>query len=300
MREQRTPEARPKARPVKVASAGKTPRKATTPRSKPHALDLKRWRDYETIFTGSLWMIPARDNQNGHSYDYHGNCVPQIITQLLARYTKPQDVLLDLFAGSGTSLIEAANQDRRALGVELQASMTKTVNAKLKTQGKSPQARVIQGDSSDSTHISPKIQKALHQHFAATQAQFLFLHPPYADIIRFSDDPSCLSNAANVDGFIERFESVARVGFDFLEAGRFAAVVIGDKYENGELIPLGFLCLAAMQRAGFKTKAIVVKNMTGNERGKGKTANLWRYRALAGGFYLFDHEYVLVFEKPHS
>ena len=28
-------------------------------------------------------------------------------------------------------------------------------------------------------------------------------------------------------------------------------------------------------------------NMQGNERAKGKTANLWRYRALAGGFYIF-------------
>ncbi len=30
---------------------------------------------------------------------------------------------------------------------------------------------------------------------------------------------------------------------------------------------------------------------------KGKTANLWRYRALAGGFYIFKHEYVMVFQK---
>ena len=40
------------------------------------------------------------------------------------------------------------------------------------------------------------------------------------------------------------------------------------------------------------------KDMQGNERAKGKTANLWRYRALAGGFYIFKHEYVMVFQKP--
>ena len=40
-----------------------------------------------------------------------------------------------------------------------------------------------------------------------------------------------------------------------------------------------------------------IAKMVGNERAKGKTANLWRYRALAGGFYIFKHEYVMVFQK---
>jgi hypothetical protein len=41
-----------------------------------------------------------------------------------------------------------------------------------------------------------------------------------------------------------------------------------------------------------------VKNIEGNEFGKGRTNNLWRYRALRGGFYIFKHEYVLICQKP--
>jgi hypothetical protein len=52
-----------------------------------------------------------------------------------------------------------------------------------------------------------------------------------------------------------------------------------------------------MNEAGFKTKSIIVKNIEGNEIGKGKTGNLWRYRALAGGFYIFKHEYIVIFQK---
>ena len=44
-------------------------------------------------------------------------------------------------------------------------------------------------------------------------------------------------------------------------------------------------------------KGIIVKDIQGNERAKGKTANLWRYRALAGGFFIFKHEYVMIFQK---
>ncbi|HEY9745359.1 MAG TPA: hypothetical protein V6C99_03990, partial [Oculatellaceae cyanobacterium] len=129
-------------------------------------------------------------------------------------------------------------------------------------------------------------------------AQFLFLHPPYADIIRFSESEQDLSNATSTEAFLDQFEVVCRLGYELLEPGRFAGLVIGDKYANGELIPLGFLCMERMNRVGFTTKSIIVKNITGNEKAKGRMNNLWRYRALVGGFYIFKHEYVILFHKP--
>jgi hypothetical protein len=98
--------------------------------------------------------------------------------------------------------------------------------------------------------------------------------------------------------FLDQFEAIAKNGYDLLQPGRFAGLVIGDKYASGELIPLGFLTMQVMTDLGFRLKSIVVKNIEGNEIGKGKTNNLWRYRALAGGFYLFKHEYVILFQKP--
>ncbi len=122
--------------------------------------------------------------------------------------------------------------------------------------------------------------------------------PPYHNIIRFTPHERDLSNAPDTDSFLRAFRRVARIGFELLEAGRFAALVIGDKYEDRELVPLGFLTMQEMVKAGFRVKSIVVKNIVGNERGKGKATNLWRYRALAGGFYIFRHEYVIIFQKP--
>ena len=82
-----------------------------------------------------------------------------------------------------------------------------------------------------------------------------------------------------------------------MEKDRFAALIIGDKYAYGELVPLGFECMARMNKLGFRTKSIIVKNIEGNEKCKGKNANLWRYRALYGGFYIFKHEYIIIFQK---
>lgn len=260
-------------------------------------IDVNRWRDYESIETGSLWMINGRERQNGHQLDYHGNCVPQILTQLLTRYTKQGDVVLDLFLGSGTSAIESVNLGRKAIGVELKADMAEYVRQKLEEQGKSQDVEIINGDSANAGWTGKSIQRSL-KHFEREKAQFLFLHPPYADIIRFSDSENDLSNAESTEAFLEMFEQVCQLGYDMLEPGRFAGLVIGDKYAAGTLIPLGFLCMERMNRLGFTTKSIIVKNISGNEKAKGRMSNLWRYRALVGGFYIFKHEYVFLMQKP--
>jgi methylase of polypeptide subunit release factors len=258
-------------------------------------LDPARWREYEDVWTDSLWLIESRDRSGGHRLDYHGNFVPQIATQTLLRYTRRDDIVLDLFLGSGTSAIEALRLNRRLIGVELQPELVAAVREKLQS-APADRVRILQGDSVAPETVA-QVRAALDG-MDATHAQLLILHPPYHDIIRFSTHPSDLSNAPDLQTFLDRFETVARHGYDLLEPGRFAVLVIGDKYVRGELVPLGFYCLDRCMRVGFSPKAIVVKNITGNEIGKGRASNLWRYRALAGGYYIFKHEYVLIFRKP--
>jgi len=260
-------------------------------------IKLDEWREYPDISTDSLWLYNSRERGQGHQLDYHGNCIPQILTQLLSRYTKSDDIVLDLFLGSGTTAIEAVNMGRRVIGVELQPKMTDYVTGKLEEQGKSSDTVIIEGDSANIQKTGPKIKAAL-KYFGEEEAQFVFLHPPYDDIIRFSEMKGDLSTCTSTEEFLDGFEDVCKQAFLHLAPGRFAAVTIGDKYTNGELVPLGFQCMERMNRAGFKTKSIIVKNISGNEKAKGKMGNLWRYRALAGGFYVFKHEYVFIFEKP--
>ncbi len=267
------------------------------PKTTPYSdIDLTRWREYDHVWTDSLWLIEARDHTGGHRLDYHGNFVPQIATQTYLRYTKENDVVLDLFLGSGTSAIEAVRLKRRLIGIELKPDLVEAVRAKVPPTLLDDRICILQGDST-LTETTARVREALAA-MDTEYAQLLVLHPPYHSIIRFSDDPADLSNAPSLGTFLNLFETVAHHGFDLLEPGRFAVLVIGDKYTKGELIPLSFYCLERMQRAGFRTKGIVVKNITGNERGKGRDSNLWRYRALAGGYYIFKHEYIIIFQKP--
>ena len=268
-----------------------------SPKQKPWSdIDLNRWREYEEIKTDSLWLYDNRASGDGHELDYHGNFIPQIATQIFTRYSKRDDIVLDLFLGSGTSAIEAVRLERRCIGVELKPDLVQYVRDKISPNFLDSRIHLLQGNSADPA-IVPHISDVLRS-MQANFAHLLILHPPYADIIKFSNHSDDLSNAASIDIFLDGFETVARHGYELLAPGRFATLIIGDKYAGGELVPLGFWCMERMNRVGFKTKAIIVKNIEGNEKGKGKSANLWRYRALAGGYYIFKHEYVILFFKP--
>ena len=258
-------------------------------------IDLNNWKLYSHIKTGSLWEFASRDKTNGHSYDYHGNFIPQIATQLFERFTKKNDIILDMFFGSGTSGIEALNMKRRCIGVELKQDMVDYVSDKFTKKELVTDVNIIQGDSA-SDIIKDKV-KARLEIMGKEKAQFCILHPPYDDIIKFSDKKEDLSNCSTTEEFYDLFERVAKNAYDLLEKGRFAALIIGDEYKNSRVVPLGFECMKRMENAGFITKAIVVKNVTGNEKAKGRQANLWRYRALAGGFNIFEHEYIMTFYK---
>ncbi len=113
-------------------------------------IDLTRWRTYDHIFTDSLWLFPSRAKAGGHRLDYHGNYIPQIATQLFTRYTKKDEIVLDLFLGSGTSALEAINLGRKCVGVELKAELVDYVREKIPAEART-HVRFITGDSGAET-----------------------------------------------------------------------------------------------------------------------------------------------------
>ena len=110
-------------------------------------INLKKWRDYAHILTGTLWQFPSRLREHGHSNEYHGNYIPQIAQQMYERYTKKNDVVLDLFFGSGTSGIEAINMNRRCIGVELKDDLAEKVSEKFTPKQLVTDVNIICADS---------------------------------------------------------------------------------------------------------------------------------------------------------
>ena len=255
-------------------------------------LNLNRWKEYNDIITDSIWILDKRDKSGAHNGGYWGNFIPQIPNQFLRRYTKKGEWVLDPFLGSGTTLIECKRLGRNGIGVELLPKVTKLAEKNIKKE-ENPFDIKTEIVNSDSTKLDfeSELQKR-----NIKSVQFLIMHPPYWDIIKFSENKKDLSNAKSLKEFLKRFGEIVDTTYPVLDKGRYFAVVIGDKYSSGEWIPLGFYAMQEVLKHGYKLKSTIVKNFE-ETKGKMNQKELWRYRALVGGFYIFKHEYIFLFQK---
>lgn len=260
--------------------------------SRINELNLNRWKEYEDILTDSLWVLNKRDSSGAHNADYWGNFIPQIPNQFLRRYTKKGDWVLDPFLGSGTTLIECKRLGRNGIGIDLSPKVVSLAEKNISKENNPFDVRteILNADSTSLDLIST-CKKA-----GIKSVQFVFLHPPYWDIIKFSDDKNDLSNSRNIKSFLEMFGKVFDNALNVLQKGRYAAIIIGDKYNGGEWIPLAFETMNEALKRKVKLKSIIVKNFE-DTTGKRTQKELWRYRALLGGFYIFKHEYIFLLQK---
>ena len=256
-------------------------------------IDLTSWQNCD-ILTDDLWLFPNRDKQGKHKNIYHGNFIPQIPYQLISRYTKSGEVVLDPFFGSGTTLFECEKLNRKFIGFDINIKMLEFVQSQMIDSSKDFFALNL----FDNTNEQAKyyIQKSLN-YLKEKSVSFAIFHPPYHNIVKFTDNKNDLSNCQSVDEFINKFQKTLSNSLAFLEKNRYFAIVIGDIYQKSEVVPLSFLCMN-MIKSNFNTKlkGIIVKNIEGN-RGKLGAGGIWRYRALKNDYYIFKHEYILVFKK---
>jgi len=255
-------------------------------------INLNRWQDYNEIITDSLWIFPKRERGGGHLGWYWGNFIPQIPRQIMLRYSRQGDWVLDPFAGSGTTLIEAMRLKRNAVGIEINNEVVKRSIDYIAKNINTLEfhSEIINGNSLNMDY------KSIMERLGIKEFDLAIVHPPYHDIIKFSDNEEDLSNVPTTGEFLFKMERLSSILFSILKKNGYAALVIGDKYERGELFPLGFKTMEAFLKSGFRLKSIVVKNFDFTRSKKGQD-NLWRYRALVGGYYVFKHEYIMVFEK---
>ena len=198
---------------------------------------------------------------------------------LILRYSKQEDWLLDQFMGSGTTLVEAKLLGRNAVGVDINPQSVSISETNLQFQ------------SDSKSKIFTRNGNATDLYFIKDgHIDFICTHPPYANIIKYSKEIEGDISLLKVELFIDEMKKVANEAYRVLKKGRMCAVMMGDVRKYGKVIPLGFRVMECFLMAGFSNKEIIIK-----EQHNCKATDYWRKQK--NNFLLLAHEYIFVFEK---
>jgi DNA modification methylase len=240
-------------------------------------------KDFELEMT-TVWSFPQRGDWATHDAKWRGNWSPYIPRNILLRYSKEGDLVLDQFAGGGTSLVEAKLLNRNILGVDINDIALDRCREKTSFEhdGANGKVYIHKGDARNLDFVPDN------------SIDLICTHPPYANIINYSegqDIPEDLSNL-KVKDFLEQMKPVASECLRVLKAGKFCAVLMGDTRQKGCVIPMSFEVMRIFEAAGFTTKEIIIK-----EQHNCKATGYWKTNSVKYNFLLLAHEYLFIFRK---
>ncbi len=218
--------------------------------------------------TTTLWHHPTQqhDPEQVHGDPrYAGRTPSYVVWNLLQRYTRPGDRVLDPFAGGGTTVDVAADLGREGIGFDL-------LPRREDIQKADARALPLEDGSVD----------------------FAFMDPPYSTHLDYSDDPRCIGKLdAFGDDYFDAMEAVFGEIARVLADRRYLAVYVSDSFKKGRgFVGIGARFFVQLERRFRAVDHIAVV------RGNRKLERPAFHRAAAeGNFFLRGFQHLLIFKK---
>lgn len=220
-----------------------------------------------TLQTTTLWEYPSQHYgkvAQGDKY-YPGATPSYVIWNLLQRYTRENDLVVDPMCGSGTTLDVCKDLKRRAVGFDI---------APYREDIKPADARrlPLEKDGVD----------------------FVFVDPPYSTHLEYSDDPRCIGKLdSRTPQYYEAMDLVIGEIFRILKNRRFMGLYICDSFQKKKpFCPIGFE-LFSLLRKRFKPVDIIC--ITRHNRTMKRRH--WHTSAIEGNYFLRGFNYLFIMKK---
>ena len=230
--------------------------------------------------TNTVWAFPNRGKWATHDAKYRGNWSPYIPRNVILRYSSEGDTVLDQFVGGGTTAVEAKLTGRNFIGFDINPAAVELTKKKLDFE------------YNTSAEISVKIGDARKLELSDDSIDLICTHPPYADIINYSDGIDGDLSLLSIKPFLTEMGTVAAECYRVLKKDKFCAILMGDTRKKGMVQPLAFETMKLFEFAGFKLKEIIIK-----EQHNCKATGYWKTNSIKYNFLLLAHEYLFVFKK---
>ncbi|HOD16840.1 MAG TPA: DNA methyltransferase [Spirochaetota bacterium] len=220
------------------------------------------------IETTTLWDYPSQHYDRKleeKQADFEGATPAYIIWNLLQRYTKPKDLVVDPMCGSGTTLDVARDLGRRALGYDLAPTRKDIFRA---------DARKLPLEDG--------------------KADFVFIDPPYSDHIKYSGLPECIGElSARGEEYFQAMRAVIGETKRILRPGRHMALYVSDSFQKGRpFMPIGFRLFSIMEEFYTPVDIIAVKRYNAKlNRGN------WHRAAVEHNYFLRGFNYLFIMHK---
>ena len=230
----------------------------------------------------TVWSFPRRGNWATHNAKYRGNWAPEIVRNLILRYSKEGDLLLDPMVGGGTTAIECKLLNRNLIASDINDEALEITKNALKFECiNSPKIDIFRNDARDLSCIETE------------SIDFILTHPPYANIIRYSENiDGDLSQIKDLDKFCDEIEKIAKEFYRVLKREKYCAILIGDTRRNKMYQPLAYKVMERFLKAGFLLKEDIIKHQHNC-----KATGFWKKRSQEYNFLLIMHEHLFVFKK---
>lgn len=244
---------------------------------------IKLWEpeNFELEMT-TIWSFPNRGNWATHDAKWRGNWSPYIPRNILLRYSKEGDLVLDQFVGGGTTLVEAKLLNRNIIGVDINEIALERCKEKINFDYEKAKGKVYlkKGDARELGFISNE------------SIDLICTHPPYANIISYSENISEDLSRMKVPEFLEEMKKVALECYRVLKKDKFCAILMGDTRQKGHMIPMSFEVMRIFENVGFKLKELIIK-----EQHNCRATGYWKTSSIKYNFLLIGHEYLFIFKK---
>lgn len=260
--------------------------------------------------TTNVWSFPERGTWATHQGNFRGNWPPQLVRNVILRYSKPGEIILDQMCGSGTTLIEAKLLGRNAIGVDINPDCIMLTRDRINFNYSSLDPNhpdvTIKTYVGDARNLNLIEDESIH---------LIATHPPYAYIIPYSKQNKIqgdLSAVHSIDEYINGMREIAKESYRVLKPGRYAAILVGDIRKYRHHVPIAFRTMQAFLEAGFILREDIIKyqwkTKTTREKWGGLTKvaeECWvdidkKTKKYYMDFYLLTYEHLFIFRKPEK